>query len=99
MRFRAARARETRENLKSLAGIGVADSDHEEAEAKGQHDDVQHGILLVALACVAIGALRAKADCGESIPERRHNPALSRISGPEVPLDAYVFEAIVAATL
>jgi hypothetical protein len=43
------RSRKTRENLKSLAGIGVADSDREEAEAKGQHDDVQHGILLVAL--------------------------------------------------
>jgi hypothetical protein len=48
------RSRKTRENLKSLAGIGVADSDREEAEAKGQHDDVQHGILLVALACVTM---------------------------------------------
>jgi hypothetical protein len=27
------------------------------------------------------------------------NPALGRISGPEVPLDAYVFEATVLATL
>jgi hypothetical protein len=49
MRFWAHRAGKTRKNLKSLAGIGVADGDHEEAQPKGQHDDVQHGILLVAL--------------------------------------------------
>ena len=48
------RSRKTPENLKSLAGVGVADSDREEAEAKGQHDDVQHPILLVALACVTM---------------------------------------------
>lgn len=66
MLFRAkpvtARAAKTRENLKPLAGIGVADSHHEEAQAKGQHDDVQHGILPVALSltmmCTGEGKLR-----------------------------------------
>jgi hypothetical protein len=28
--------------LKPLAGVGVTDGQHEEAEAHGQHDDVQH---------------------------------------------------------
>jgi hypothetical protein len=50
MRIRAVHAREPREELKSLAGVGVADSEREEAEPKDQHDNVQHGILLVALA-------------------------------------------------
>jgi hypothetical protein len=36
-------------NLQPLAGIGVADRGHEEAEAKRQHDNVQHELLL----CVA----------------------------------------------
>jgi hypothetical protein len=31
--------------LKPLAGIGVADTCDEEAEAKRQHDDVQHGMF------------------------------------------------------
>jgi hypothetical protein len=50
MRIRAVHAGELREELKSLAGVGVADSEREEAQPKGQHDNVQHGILLVALA-------------------------------------------------
>jgi hypothetical protein len=32
--------------LQPLAGIGVADARHEEAEAERQHDDVQHGMFL-----------------------------------------------------
>src|SRR6516164_11599815 len=32
---------------KSIARIGVADGGHEEAQPKGQHDDVQPGILPV----------------------------------------------------
>jgi hypothetical protein len=35
---------------KPFAGIGVAYSRREEAEPQGQHDDVQHEVLL----CVAI---------------------------------------------
>jgi hypothetical protein len=34
--------------LKSLAGVGVAYPRHEEAKAEGQHDDIQHEMLLVA---------------------------------------------------
>jgi hypothetical protein len=36
--------------LKPFAGVGVAYADHEEAEAEGQHDDIQHDVLL----CVVI---------------------------------------------
>src|SRR5258706_12082351 len=35
--------------LKSFAGVGVTHRHHEEAEAEGQHDDIQHEVLLVAL--------------------------------------------------
>jgi hypothetical protein len=42
--------KKTRQNLKSFAGVGVAHCHHEEAEAEGQHDDVQHQVLL----CVVI---------------------------------------------
>ena len=37
-----------RRDLKSLAGVGVAYPRHEEAKAEGQHDDIQHEMLLVA---------------------------------------------------
>ena len=42
--------KKTRRNLKSFAGVGVSDRHPEEAEADGQHDDVQHEVLL----CVVI---------------------------------------------
>jgi hypothetical protein len=32
--------------LKTLAGIGVADTCDKEAEGERQHDDVQHGMFL-----------------------------------------------------
>lgn len=90
--------RKTWENLKSLAGVGVADCHHEEAEPKGQHDDVQHGILLIALAGVFTRVARGGGlrwiNAG-SAPD----PASCRISGLEVPLHAYVFEAAAKATL
>ena len=34
--------------LKSFAGVGVTDRDHEEAQAEGQHHEIQHEVLLVA---------------------------------------------------
>jgi hypothetical protein len=43
--------------LKALAGIGVAYSRREQAEAESQHDDVQHEMLL----CVAISGARGMA--------------------------------------
>jgi hypothetical protein len=46
--FERSRLGKTRSKSESLARIGVADGGHEEAQAKGQHDDVQHGILPVA---------------------------------------------------
>jgi len=97
MGFRASTRGETREELKSLAGIGVADSEREEAQPKGQHDNVQHGILLVAPACVTMRV--AEGGYGQSIRNVAYGPGLGRISAPEVPLDAYVFEAIATATL
>jgi hypothetical protein len=42
---------------KPFAGIGVAYSRHEEAEAEGQHDDVQHEVFL----CAAIRGERNNA--------------------------------------
>jgi hypothetical protein len=36
--------------LKSFAGVAVAYRQHEEAEAKGQHEDIQHQVLLVIVA-------------------------------------------------
>jgi hypothetical protein len=33
--------------LKPFAGVGVTNRRNEEAEAEAQHDDVQHGMLLV----------------------------------------------------
>jgi hypothetical protein len=95
MRSRAVHAREPRERLKSLAGVGVADSECEEAQPKGQHDNVQHGILPVALACVTM-RLPRRITVSQYVAR---GPGFGRISAPEVPLDAYVFEAIAAATL
>src|SRR5882762_5277234 len=50
----------SRRNLKPFAGVGVTHRQHEEAEAEGQHEDIQHQVLLVALvslrhACVLQG--------------------------------------------
>ena len=42
-------AKKTRQNLKPFAGVGVAHCGREEAEAEGQHDDIQHEVLLVVL--------------------------------------------------
>jgi hypothetical protein len=39
-------------NSEPFAGIGVADGRCEEAKAKCQYGDVQHGILLIVPACV-----------------------------------------------
>jgi hypothetical protein len=51
-RFRAkwvpVRVKKTRQNLKPFAGVGVAERRDEEAEAEGQHEDVQHEVLLCA---------------------------------------------------
>ncbi len=43
------RVKKTRQNLKPFAGVGVAHCGCEEAEAEGQHDDIQHEVLLVVL--------------------------------------------------
>jgi hypothetical protein len=42
-----ARVKKSRQSLKPLAGVGVTYRQHEEAEAEGQHDDIQHEVLLV----------------------------------------------------
>jgi hypothetical protein len=34
------------ERSKSFAGVGVADRRHEEGKAEGQHENIQHGMLL-----------------------------------------------------
>jgi hypothetical protein len=80
----------TRSKSKSLARIGVADGGHEEAQAKGQHDDVQHGILLGRACQTRFVGTRPENHIVLWFKPRT-NPALS--SGPEVPSRAYVFEA------
>jgi len=74
--------------LKSLACIGVADGSHEQTQSKGQHEDIQHGILPVALAFERITSrLTVKVDCGRSSPQtvsqpspwRRLSTAIARI--------------------
>lgn len=41
--------KKTRQNLKPFTGVGVTYRHHEEAQTDGEHDDVQHELLLVAL--------------------------------------------------
>ena len=82
-----AKTHQNLQNLKPFAGIGVADPRHEQAEGEGQHQDVQHEVLLVALCFRA-----RKTECdgsGRNAPAIRALP----VSDREVPLHAYVFEA------
>ena len=91
----------TRQNLKPFAGVGVTHRQHEEAEAKGQHEDIQHQVLLVlsrlflcaTLACFGEGGLR-RINTGSWV-----HPGFAPVSGREVPLAAYVFEAGAQAIL
>jgi hypothetical protein len=46
--------KKTRQKLKSFAGVGVTYRDREEAEAQGQHENVQHEMLLCDMTCGAI---------------------------------------------
>jgi hypothetical protein len=46
--------KKTGQKLKSFAGVGVTHRRREEAEAEGQHDDVQHEMLLCGMTCGAI---------------------------------------------
>ena len=36
-------------DLKPLAGVGISDRNHEEADAEGQHNNIQHEELLAVL--------------------------------------------------
>ena len=94
MRIRAVQAREPREELKSLAGVGVADSEREEAEPKDQHDNVQHEMLLAAVFPAAAVALLRTAEL-QWIKRNKRLIARDR----EVPRCTYVFEMAVTATL
>jgi alkylation response protein AidB-like acyl-CoA dehydrogenase len=80
--------------LEPLAGIGVAYAQREEAEPEGQHDDVQHEMLLLAIALVGARAWRVagKADGDESKGRSDRGPRITRNQCSEVPLAAYVFE-------
>ena len=42
-----------RSPLKPFAGVGVADAHREEAEPEGQHENVQHEMLLCGVTCGA----------------------------------------------
>ena len=55
--------------LQSLAGVGVADRQCEKADREGEHQNVHHGVLLVAAGSVSIPLLRnSKTACGTSRP-------------------------------
>jgi len=69
-----------------IAGDGVADRQREEAKAKGQHDEVQHRMLL------PIGEM------GGLAPQAMHD-FCERDCGQHVPLVAFVFEAELGSTL
>jgi hypothetical protein len=92
--------KKTRQNLKPFAGVGVAHRGCEEAKAEGQHDDIQHEVLLV----VVVSKRRLWVLQGTRIALDQHgiaagNPGFARSSGREVPLAAYVFEAGAQAIL
>jgi len=79
--------RSWRSPLKPFAGVGVAYSRREQAEAEDQHEDVQHEMLLAALFsvrhfCVLPGR-RVAMDQLIGFPA-----CPFRISGREVPLGA-----------
>jgi hypothetical protein len=81
-----AKTHQNLQNLKPFAGIGVAYPRHEEAEGEGQHQDVQHEVLLVALVLVRNQcAFPAKADRDRSTCGSYGDDSLARISGSEVP--------------
>src|ERR1700722_2288072 len=94
--FARSKRGDPREELKSLAGVGVADSEREEAEPKDQHDNVQHGDS-PSRPCVT--PARCRGGLRRRYGNVAYGPGLGRISAPEVPLDAYVFEAIMMPTL
>jgi len=78
-----------------FAGISIADARREEAEAEGQHDDIQHEVLLVA----PVHALPSGVSWDWQVALVQHQIAgvsvpYTRISGREVPLAAYVFETV-----
>ena len=71
-----------RSPLKPFAGVGVAYARREQTEPEGQHDDVQHEMLLVALLFVRNVCLfpgRRIAWINESVVRP------TRVSGREVP--------------
>src|SRR6202020_2198863 len=47
------RATKTRQKSEPFAGVGIAHRRHEEAEAEGHHEDVQHELLLCGIICGA----------------------------------------------
>ena len=81
--------KKTRQALKSFAGVGVTDRRREEAEAEGQHDDVQHEVLLVALVSGRFPARWIAMDQCHWRP----------IACGDVPRRTYVFEIDEEATL
>jgi hypothetical protein len=75
-------------SLEPFASVGVTHRQYEEAQTEGQHDDIQHEVLLVALVPRAtLRACREKAGCiiGRG-SELRSSPA--GIGADEVPLSA-----------
>src|ERR1700733_6963730 len=55
-RFRAKwmlRVTKPRQKSEPFAGVGVTHRRHEEAEAEGHHEDVQHELLLCGIICAA----------------------------------------------
>jgi hypothetical protein len=91
--------KKTRQNLKPFAGVGVAHCGCEEAEAEGQHDDIQHEVLLVVLVFVLDYFVFRERRIATDQQGSEAQPGFADISGREVPLAAYVFEAGAQAIL
>jgi hypothetical protein len=91
--------KKTRQNLKPFAGVGVAHCGCEEAEAEGQHDDIQHEVLLVVLVFVLDYFVFRERRIATDQQGSEAQPGFAHISGREVPLAAYVFEAGAQAIL
>jgi hypothetical protein len=80
-------------SLKPVAGDRVADGQRKEAEPDGEHDDVQHEMLLANRGACRAGLLPDEHTLNEGQTSRRCS------SGNDLPLTPYVFEKDQVATL
>ena len=81
-------------SLEPFAGVGVAYRHREEAQTEGQHDDVQHEMLLAAL---VFGCDRCTVPARQIAVDQNNKRLIA--CDRQVPRWVYVFEMDVMATL